>query len=54
MLPLPKPFWPGRFLLVHRDLDAEHFEVSIDVSHPWFGPLFHQDGTFERMSDPVG
>ncbi|ALN91225.1 MULTISPECIES: DUF4166 domain-containing protein [Lysobacter] len=48
-LPLPKPLWPGRFVLVHRDLDAEHFEVSIDVEHPWFGPLFHQDGSFERM-----
>ncbi|MGO1072909.1 DUF4166 domain-containing protein [Lysobacter sp. CA199] len=52
-LPLPKPFWPGRFVLVHRDLDAEHFEVSIDVSHPWFGPLFHQDGSFERMGGRV-
>ncbi|MGH8080823.1 MAG: DUF4166 domain-containing protein [Lysobacter sp.] len=48
-LPLPKPLAPGRFVLVHRDLDAEHFEVSIDVVHPWFGPLFHQSGTFERM-----
>ncbi|WP_081930627.1 DUF4166 domain-containing protein [Lysobacter antibioticus] len=48
-LPLPRPLWPGRFVLVHRDLDAAHFEVTIDVVHPWFGPLFHQDGTFERM-----
>lgn len=50
-LPLPKPLWPGRFVLVHRDLDEAHFEVSIDVVHPWLGPLFHQDGTFERMRD---
>lgn len=48
-LPLPRPLWPGRFVLVHRDLDAEQFEVSIDVVHPWFGPLFHQEGRFQRM-----
>ncbi|MGJ7902048.1 DUF4166 domain-containing protein [Lysobacter sp. 1R34A] len=53
-LPLPRPFWPGRFVLVHRDLDAAHFEVTIDVVHPWFGPLFHQDGTFERMEAARG
>lgn len=53
-LPLPRAFWPGRFVLVHRDLDAEHFEVSIDVVHPWFGPLFHQDGSFERMRPKRG
>lgn len=53
-LPLPRPLWPGRFVLVHRDLDATRFEVSIDVAHPWFGPLFHQDGTFERMESARG
>lgn len=48
-LPLPQLLWPGRFVLVHRDLDAEQFEVCIDVAHPWFGPLFHQEGRFQRM-----
>lgn len=50
-LPLPRPFWPGRFVLVHRDLDADQFEVSIDVVHPWLGPLFHQEGRFVRGGD---
>lgn len=48
-LPLPRPLWPGRFVLVHRDLDADQFEVCIDVVHPWFGPLFHQEGRFHRV-----
>lgn len=47
-LPLPRRFGPGRFLLVHRDLDADHFDVTIDVVHPWFGVLFHQEGQFVR------
>jgi hypothetical protein len=47
-LPLPGLLSPGRFLLVHHDLDAEQFEVCIDVVHPWFGALFHQKGRFRR------
>ncbi len=47
-LDLPRWLSPGRFRLVHRNLDAARFEVVIDIRHPLFGHLFHQRGEFVR------
>lgn len=45
---LPAWLGPGRFHLIHRNLDSDRFEVVIDIRHPWLGHLFHQRGEFWR------
>jgi len=50
VMALPAWLGPGRFRLVHRNLDADRFEVVIDIHHPWFGHLFHQRGEFARVA----
>jgi hypothetical protein len=49
-LDLPRWLAPGRFTLIHRNIDRERFEVLIDIRHPWLGHLFHQRGMFVRES----
>jgi hypothetical protein len=46
-LPIPRWLSVGRFTLTHRNLDRDHFMVSISLQHPLFGRLFYQHGTFQ-------
>jgi hypothetical protein len=50
-LPIPRWLSVGRFTLTHRNLDRDHFSVSISLQHPLFGCLFYQHGTF-RSAQP--
>lgn len=45
-LDLPRWLHPGRFRLVHRNLDARSFSVHLTLRHRWFGTLVDQAGTF--------
>lgn len=45
-LPLPGVLHPGRFLLVHENLDAQQFRVRLSLCHRWFGSLIEQTGVF--------
>lgn len=45
-LPLPGFLHPGRFHLVHENLNAAEFRVLLSLRHAWFGTLIEQSGTF--------
>jgi hypothetical protein len=47
-LPIPRWLGVGRFTLTHKNLDRDHFTVSIRLQHPLFGCLFYQRGTFQQ------
>jgi len=47
-LPLPRWLTVGRFDLMHRNIDANRFQIIIRVAHPLFGTLFYQRGVFEQ------
>ena len=49
--------WPrwltvGSFELLHRNIDAQRFQVIIRVTHPIFGTLFYQRGEFMNQCSP--
>ncbi|MBK8286091.1 MAG: DUF4166 domain-containing protein [Ahniella sp.] len=46
-VPLPAWFHPGRFELVHRNLDARRFSVRLTLRHALFGTMIEQSGVFE-------
>ena len=39
---------PGRMTLAHTEIDATHFAFTLDLHHPWLGPLIHQRVVFEE------
>lgn len=43
---LPRWLTVGSFELLHRNIDAQRFQVIIRVAHPLFGTLFYQRGEF--------
>jgi hypothetical protein len=47
-VPLPRWFTVGSFELLHRNIDADKFQVIIRISHPLGGTLFYQRGEFSR------
>lgn len=47
-LNLPTLLHPGRFLLVHENVDARHFNVQLSLRHRWFGTLIMQNGRFRN------
>lgn len=48
-LRLPDWLTPGKFELLHRNIDAQRFQVIIRVAHPLFGTLFYQRGEFKSV-----
>lgn len=48
-LPLSRWLGPGRFELVHHNLDQQRFQVTIRIAHPLFGTLFYQRGEFSTL-----
>ena len=48
-LSLPAWLTVGSFDLLHRNIDANRFQVIIRVAHPLLGTLFYQRGVFEKM-----
>jgi len=49
-LPLPRWLCVGRFELLHRNLDAQRYQIIIRVAHPLLGTLFYQRGIFRGES----
>lgn len=47
MLQLPAWCHPGRFELVHRNLDARRFSVRLTLRHVLFGTMIEQSGVFQ-------
>lgn len=47
-IPLPRCLSVGTFELLHRNIDAQRFQVIIRVAHPLLGTLFYQRGEFYR------
>ena len=47
MLPLPAWCHPGRFELVHRNLDARRFSVRLTLRHVLLGIMIEQSGVFQ-------
>ncbi|WP_455202488.1 DUF4166 domain-containing protein [Kaarinaea lacus] len=47
---LPRWLTVGSFELLHRNIDAQRFQVIIRVAHPLFGTLFYQRGEFFNQS----
>ena len=48
---IPLFMTPGNTHITHTDIDDERFRVRIEMTHPWFGTMFLQDGVFkERIS----
>jgi Domain of unknown function (DUF4166) len=48
---LPKCLAPGMVRLVHSDISATEFAITIDITHAWFGQLFYQEGRFRHTSE---
>jgi hypothetical protein len=49
-VPIPRVLGPGKVVLMHADVSASEFEITIDIAHPWFGPLFSQVGRFRHAN----
>jgi len=49
-VPVPRLLGPGKVALMHADVSANEFDITIDIAHPWFGPLFSQMGRFRHAS----
>jgi hypothetical protein len=47
-IPIPRVLGPGHVRLWHRDRGPREFGISIDITHPWFGRLFWQEGVFRH------
>lgn len=45
-LRLPRWLTVGHFDLLHRNIDAQRFQIMIRVAHPLLGTLFYQRGEF--------
>ena len=48
-IPLPTRWFPGETLVVHRDEGNGRFRFILNIDHPLFGRIVHQNGTFEEQ-----
>ena len=44
---LPRWANPGALTVTHRETGEGRFDFTLDLVHPWFGPLIHQRGEFQ-------
>ena len=47
-IPIPRLLGPGRVLLKHEDIGKDEFAITIEITHPWFGLLYFQQGRFRH------
>ena len=47
-IPIPAFLSPGRVLLKHEDIGIDEFAITIEITHPWFGLLYFQQGRFQH------
>lgn len=45
-LPLPDLLTPGRCRVGHHDLGRGRFRFTLEMTHPWWGCTFRQEGVF--------
>ena len=45
---LPRWLCPGDLTVTHSEIDATHFDFSLDLIHPWLGTLIHQRVVFKE------
>ena len=50
-VPLPRRWFPGETLVVHRDEGAGRFRFLLSIRHPLFGEMVHQDGVFQQQEE---
>ncbi len=50
-IPLPGGFPPGATTIIHRDLGNGRFCFILQISHPWLGQMFYQEGYFSDGED---
>lgn len=45
------PIWlsPGALTVTHAEKGDGHFTFTLDVTHPWFGPVIHQSACFREV-----
>ena len=48
---LPLPLWltPGALTVSHAELGEGRFSFGLDVVHPWFGAIIHQQAVFREV-----
>ena len=47
-LTLPRWLSPGSLTVTHSEIDEAHFAFTLQLVHPWLGPLIHQRAVFEE------
>ena len=47
-IPIPGLLSPGRVLLKHEEIGKDEFAITIEITHPWFGLLYFQQGRFRH------
>lgn len=50
-LALPRRWFPGETKVIHRDEGNGQFRFVLDIHHPLFGAMVHQDGVFHEQKD---
>jgi hypothetical protein len=51
---LPRWLEPGRTIVSHRDLGNGAFLFALDLEHPWFGLLVHQEALYREVNACAG
>lgn len=46
---LPRWLEPGRTVVLHREIEKGAFLFTLDLTHPWFGTLVHQEALYREV-----
>ena len=46
---LPRWLEPGRTIVSHREIAEGAFLFTLDLVHPWFGTLVHQEAIYHEV-----
>ena len=49
-MPIPRLLGPGKVRLRHEDIAADAFSITIEITHPLFGLMYFQQGTFQHAT----
>jgi hypothetical protein len=48
-LRLPRWLAPGQTVVTHRETAGDEFLFALDLTHPWFGTLVHQEALYAEV-----
>ena len=51
-LPLPRKWFPGETLVIHRDEGGGWFRFILSIDHPLLGRIAYQNGVFRKQETP--